>query len=206
MTVVYRPIDGEQVSEQWWVILNHLRTVMGVAFNVNEGHRTWARQEELVREKGLWSPSNMHGAAAPSANAPHIRTGRIDHAIDFNNSQGVINALGRLGVSARRTVPGEEWHLEVTAVDLIKLAAKLAGSSDPVLHQGQTGVSVIRLKKLLYSAGMRNFTSAHSSSRFVPFFSAYTASAVRRFQKEHGMGADGIVGPKTWVALRKAAG
>lgn len=206
MTVVYKPIDGEQVSEQWWVILTYLRNVKHVQFHVNEGHRTWARQEELVREKGLWSPSNMHGAAAPSANAPHIRTGRLDHAIDFDNSTAVIYALSQLGVIARRTVPGESWHLEVAASDLVKLAAKLGGSSDPTLKQGQMGPSVVRLKKLLYSAGIRHFTSAHSSSRYVPYFSKWTAAAVRRFQRAHGMSPDGIVGPKTWAALRKAAG
>jgi hypothetical protein len=127
MAVKYSAIDGEEVSGAWIGLLRDLRHVDHVDFNVNEGHRTLARQAELVREKGLWTPSNPTGAAAPSANAPHIRTGRADHAIDFDNAVGVIAAARKRGVTLRQTVmPHEPWHVEANLVDLHRYNARRA--------------------------------------------------------------------------------
>ena len=116
-SVLYRPIDGEKVSREWLPVLLDMRED-GVAFRVNEGHRTWARQEELVRQKGVYSASNRTGAARLSASAPHIRTGRIDHAIDFSNDPAVFAWLKAHGLDPARTVPGESWHIEVSAAKL----------------------------------------------------------------------------------------
>lgn len=125
MAVKYVPIDREEVSRAWIGLLRDLRNVDGVRFNVNEGHRTMARQAELVRLKGLWSPSNPTGAAAPSPTAPHIRTGRPDHAIDFDNAIGVIAAARRRGVTLRQTVmPHEPWHVEADLTDLRRYNAR----------------------------------------------------------------------------------
>jgi hypothetical protein len=118
MSVTYVPIDGERVSRAWFPLLHDLR-VAGVAFNVNEGHRTRERQQELIDEKGLWSPSNPTGAAAVSDNAPHIWTGRPDHAIDFDNAAGVVAAARKRGVTLRQTVmPHEPWHVVPDLDDL----------------------------------------------------------------------------------------
>jgi hypothetical protein len=112
MTVTYVPIDGEEVSGAWIGLLRDLRNVDGIRFNVNEGHRTFARQRELIAQKGPWSPSNPTGAAAATDNAPHIWTGRADHAIDFENVAGVITAARKRGVTLRQTVlPYEPWHV-----------------------------------------------------------------------------------------------
>lgn len=118
MSVIYRRFDGERVSRPWERLLRDLRA-RGVHFHLNEGHRTFARQAELVREKGIWSPSNPTGAAVPSRNAPHIRTGRFDHACDFDNAAAVENAARARGVTLRATVPGEPWHLEADRAELL---------------------------------------------------------------------------------------
>jgi murein L,D-transpeptidase YcbB/YkuD len=203
MTVVYKPIDGELVSAEWYAVLTKMRSE-GVQFHVNEGHRTMARQAQLY---ALYRAGRGALAAVPSPYAPHIRTGRIDHAIDFNGAAGVIAWLHRNGgSSAYLAVPGESWHVEVSAAQLRSMAAHFDMSgNDPTLHQGQVGPSIVRLKKLLYSAGMREFSGAHSSNRYNPYFSKYTKASVRRFQIAHHLGNDGVVGPKTWAALRKAA-
>jgi lysozyme len=105
--------DHEHVSRAWFALLWDIAKHDHVNFNVNEGHRTMARQAELVRELGLFnSQTNPHGAAAPSDHAPHIKTGHPDHAIDFDNAQGVINAAAKRGVRLTRTVSTESWHLE----------------------------------------------------------------------------------------------
>ncbi len=35
-------------------------------------------------------------------------------------------------------------------------------------------------------------------------YGAETIAAVKEFQKDHGLTADGVCGPKTWAALKKA--
>jgi len=76
-------------------------------------------------------------------------------------------------------------------------------SGEPTLRQGQTGPSVVTLKKLLYDKGYRNFSGENSSNRYNPFFGQHTAEVVRRFQRDRNMAPDGVVGPNTWTALRK---
>lgn len=111
--------DHEKVSSEWFVLLWDLAHKDKVSFNVNEGHRTMARQAELVRELGLFnSQTNPHGAAAPSAHAPHIKSGHPDHAIDFDNASDVISAAHKRGVELIRTVSTESWHLEPNPAQL----------------------------------------------------------------------------------------
>jgi hypothetical protein len=159
----FRSRDHEFVSKQWYTLLWDLTYHDHVQFNVNEGHRTMARQQQLVNELGLWSPSNPHGAAKPSPNAPHIKTGHPNHAIDFDNAQGVINAAQHRGVTLARTVSTESWHLEPNPDQLaryykknwarvnrerLKLVAKNAAKrivkkSPPVTHASNEVVDFI---------------------------------------------------------------
>jgi GH24 family phage-related lysozyme (muramidase) len=118
MSVIYKRFDGERVSRPWERLLRDLRA-RGTHFHLNEGTETFARQAELVREKGVWSPENPTGAARPSPFAPHIRTGRFDHACDFDNSAAVEMAARARGVTLRATVPGEPWHLEADRAELL---------------------------------------------------------------------------------------
>lgn len=124
MAVTYRRFDGERVSRPWYRLLADLRAA-GLAFHLNEGHRTFARQRELFNENmhlvgGRWVPKPGHPlTAVPSPTAPHIRTGRFDHACDFDNAAGVEVAARRLGVTLRLTVPGEGWHLEADRAQLL---------------------------------------------------------------------------------------
>lgn len=128
MSVTYRRLpvdisrDRERVSDQWYWVLMELRK-RGYHFNVNEGHRTMARQWELYRTLGPYNGSS--GAAYPSPSAPHIRVGRFDHAIDFDGADTVITGLRKLGVAASKPVAGESWHVEVNADELAREAAKL---------------------------------------------------------------------------------
>lgn len=124
MAVKYRKLyfnsrDNELVSEQIFVLLYDIHESRPTGWNVNEGKRTWARQEELVREKGVWSPSNPTGAAAPSHNAPHIWTGRPDHALDLDGVTVVMQEARRRGVTLTQTIlPNEPWHVVPDAEEL----------------------------------------------------------------------------------------
>jgi murein L,D-transpeptidase YcbB/YkuD len=96
-------------------------------------------------------------------------------------------------------VPGEAWHVELPAKDLKRLASKHGDL--PVLRRGSKGPSVVKLKKRLWDAGIREFSGEHSSNRYDPFYGIWTERAVKRFQDSHGMKPDGVVGPSTWKAL-----
>lgn len=118
---------GKRVSTSWGVVLRAAHRA-GVAIPLNSGRRTLDEQEDLVKQKGLWSPSNPTGAAAPNPNAPHIRVGREDHALDIS-FPGVLDFqkwLAHQGVNSHRPIAAEPWHLEVLREsDLIALAKKL---------------------------------------------------------------------------------
>ncbi len=201
MGVTYKNIDGERVSVQWYSVLTDMRK--DVSFNVNEGHRTMARQQYFWNCYRTASCNGGSVAARPSPVAPHIRTGRLDHAIDFSNDGAVFNWLARKGLRPARTVSGESWHIEVPKDELVAYHRLHGGSNDPVLKLGQTGPSVLKLKKLLYAKGVRNFSGADNSSRYIPYFGKYTKQAIQRFQRANGLKADGVVGASTWRALRK---
>lgn len=132
MAVKYRRFDGELVSAEWHGLLVDLRYVDRVQFYLTEGKRTKARQQELLNEKGLWSPANPFGAAAVSDTAPHIRTGRKDHALDLIRAKGaaggtpqaMLNAAQKRGVTLKKTVPTEDWHREADLGELERYRAR----------------------------------------------------------------------------------
>jgi hypothetical protein len=130
MAVHYKPFDNELVSVQWYSVLSAARRA-GVSFHVNEGHRTMARQWYFWN---LYKAGKGNLAAYPSTNAPHIRTGRIDHALDVEATTGGASRLTswmrRHGLPANFTVRGEPWHIETTAAALNKFYAKNKGGRD----------------------------------------------------------------------------
>lgn len=79
-----------------------------------------------------------------------------------------------------------------------KVAARLyAGQGDPVLSLGDTGSKVEDVQRALNKHG---FTCTVDGD-----FGPNTEKAVKAFQAARGMAADGIVGAKTWAALRETA-
>jgi hypothetical protein len=126
MAVTYRRWDADdRVSAQWYAVLSAAKAD-GVSFLVTDGHRTMAEQQER------WNTFQHGGARAafPSPTAPHIRTGRPDHAIDVNARDGGAGRLAtwlhKHGAAASFPVPGEAWHIEVPRDDLERLAKKVA--------------------------------------------------------------------------------
>ena len=63
-----------------------------------------------------------------------------------------------------------------------------------LLKKGSSGEEVRDLQELLNKAGYDCGTADG-------VFGTKTETAVKRFQAEHGLGADGIVGEKTWAML-----
>lgn len=67
-------------------------------------------------------------------------------------------------------------------------------NTDVVLRQGDSGSAVAELQRLLNAKGAKLTIDS--------IFGAGTLTAVINFQRSKGLVADGIVGAKTWVALR----
>ncbi|MBA3240078.1 MAG: hypothetical protein H0T60_02535 [Acidobacteria bacterium] len=108
-------IDGNPVSREWYIVLSACRND-GIRFHLNEGRRAIKQQWKFWR---LYrSGGNL--AAYPSPTAPHIRVGRIDHALDVESTgrksdgvDAVISWAARRGVRLVKTVQGEAWHIEI---------------------------------------------------------------------------------------------
>lgn len=69
--------------------------------------------------------------------------------------------------------------------------------ADPTLKRGAQGPMVVRLQRALTAAG---YSVADDGD-----FGDGTDSAVRRFQAARSLDVDGVVGARTWAALRGAA-
>lgn len=171
---------------------------------LNQGARTIAEQWVFYNHyRKYGSPL----AAYPAPGAPHIKWGRNNHALDINAGSGhgqaqhVAGFYRAHGISVAFNVSSEAWHMDtLDSAALKRAAAKLRGG--PILKRGSKGATVVRLKKLLYAKGVRNFSGKRSSNRAHPVFNQFTKAAVQRFQRTHGLTPDGVVGPSTWRKLR----
>jgi peptidoglycan hydrolase-like protein with peptidoglycan-binding domain len=69
-----------------------------------------------------------------------------------------------------------------------------AGLDPPLVKKGSTGAAVTKAQHLLELMG-------YDPGPIDGIFGAKTEAAVKRFQTDFGLTADGIVGPKTWAML-----
>jgi len=119
--------DGKRVSAEWRAVLQFARD-QGVSFHLNSGQRTMREQQALYN-------AYLHGsgvlAARPNANAPHIKQGRADHALDVQEDgtggrHRLQAFLRSIGIPTSLTVPGENWHMEADSQqDLITAAFRI---------------------------------------------------------------------------------
>lgn len=138
MAVKYVDYYGHLVSQEWDIVLRAADRAK-VKFHLNSGHRTMAEQRKLFNQNmrmvhGQWVPRPGRPLTAiPSPTAPHIRIGRIDHALDID-APGVdkfIKFCAKHGLKLRKTVPGEAWHVEADANQLAVVARKLRPKPKP---------------------------------------------------------------------------
>jgi hypothetical protein len=200
--MAYTRYQGERVSKPHAAILRSYERKFGTPVQINDGARTIPEQWDR------WNTYQRGGplAAYPNASAPHIKDGADNHALDINsgNAPGQASHVAAyyksLGVNVAFNVPGEAWHMDTLDVGSLRDAAKKV---DSILKVGSFGPAVVRLKKLLYDKGYRNFSGKRSSNRYRPMFNKWTRAAVKRFQREHGLTPDGVVGPATMKKLER---
>lgn len=207
MAYSYTTHRGKRVSRAHAVMLAAYERKTGRALYINQGARTIAEQT------AFWNHYQRYGwplAAYPSPGAPHIKYGRENHALDINADvvRGLAAFYRANGVPVAFNVPGEPWHMDTPSETALIAAAKRLGGTAflPTIRKGSHGPSVAKLQVYLRMAkdsrGKGYLPAgwhAHES------YTLFVRKAVRRFQREHNLTADGIVGPKTWGVLYRAA-
>lgn len=86
---------------------------------------------------------------------------------------------------------------QVSAVRPSSAPRGTVAASLPTLRQGAKGPSVLSLQNFLRDTGFPVVADGDFGPR--------TLAAVKDFQKSRGLAAKGVVGPRTWAALRAAA-
>lgn len=175
--------------------------------------RTLAQQADLyarARERGVTT-------APPTPNAPHVRGVAFDshtttggrytpspaHVWLTEGGNGAKRVAGESiranGYGFYRTVPGERWHF---AYDPTRDKHMPGAATYPAtIRKGATGATVTRLQTALRAADYRGDLLNRVRLVVDGSFGPATTRAVKRWQKAHGLPADGIVGAKTWASL-----
>lgn len=123
---------------------------------------------------------------------------RVDGAYGPSTLRAVRSFQRSAGLAADGVAGPRTW----AALDASPTAARAAtaptapaaAGSSPILRRGARGDAVRTLQGLLRERGASIPVSGS--------FSARTADAVRAFQRSAGLAVDGVVGPRTWSALR----
>lgn len=175
----------------------------------------------VIEARGLaWQ-----GAAQKGANSTHVSicalanvgdgvTGGLAAGLNdaiatvqhsFPSARQVVGHRDTAGNPTGTNCPGnfiEDWLHSAHGTGSVPGASPVphppASSGPPVLTTGSRGDAVRLLQQLLINHGAK--ISLDGS------FGPATKSAVIAFQRSHGLGGDGIVGPKTWAALTTAGG
>ena len=136
-----------------------------------------------------------HAAAAPSARIAALQVALRSHGLYSGAVDGVNGPLTRsalLTFQRVRRVRATGKLGMATRCKLGRLGTPRLGQR--VLSRGRVGWDVTSLEFRLRPYGL-------AAKRVDGRFDAATAAALRRFQRAHGLGADGIAGTRTFRAL-----
>src|SRR6476659_7363330 len=135
---------------------------------------------------------------------PVLRKGSTDPAV--RDLQTALKALGHDpgpvdGVFSAKTetaVKAFQKKREITADGIVGRVTWInideADQSEPVLRMGSSGLPVRRLQSRMSAVG---FDMGGVDGRF----GAKTEQAVKQLQQQSELGADGVVGAKTWAIV-----
>jgi peptidoglycan hydrolase-like protein with peptidoglycan-binding domain len=156
----------------------------GVTIYLNDGYRSYSEQVYLAEKYGLYSQGGL--AAQPgTSNHGH------GFAVDVDDVAG-----GRAWMDSHgdeygyyETVPRESWHFDCTRTEM-KFQIQTCPFS--TLRHGSVDADV----RLLAA----RFGVSISKS-----FGSRLDEKVRYFQRTHGLKADGVVGPATWLKVLRGS-
>lgn len=146
--------------------------------------------------KGRTSPY-VYAGTDQYTSGKYVADGKFD-ANTKDQQPGILAMVlrtGKMGTAKenedQKDEPGKKPVKEPDSDDKPKSPPKPTVAT--LFKKGDKGAQIKEIQKLL------KMKSAHQTGYFGPI----TEAAVKAFQKEHGLQADGIVGPKTMAALKK---
>lgn len=196
-------LDTRLSNAQYTICIEAIRRGIIEPEDLNEGLRTMGEQWAFYRNQPPL-------AAFPSPLAPHIKKGFNNQAVDGNSLNGAIQRLAQfyqsLGIPVAFNVSGESWHMDVLSHLAVVAAAKKIRKerSKAVLNRGDRQKAVKFLKYQLHyildpQTKLPYFKPGETrpNKGYPVTFGTDLESAVKRFQGDHKLKADGEVGPLT---------
>lgn len=182
--------DTILIDDALVVALQQLRDYFNKPVIIGSGFRT---DTYNARIGGARNSLHLRGMAAD------IDVGRpaLDPLIVCMKAQ----ALGLSGLGCYQYANGQSWsHIGSGATG--KFWTQNAPDRQvyidtflPVLRKGSTRTDAVRIAQQLLARSFAIDADGHFGSK--------TLTVVKRFQAEHGLVTDGVIGPKTWAALFK---
>lgn len=153
-------------------------------------YRTYAEQVYLWNHVAHAHDTNWVAYPGTSNHGLGLAVDLASHAMRL-----IIDAIGAQYGWAKKwsDAPVEWWHIRWKA-GVWKGKAPFAA-----LRSKSTGDRVKWVQRRLRAKGFKSVPAAHKSG--YGFFGRTTISAVKRFQKAHGLTQDGVVGKATWLKL-----
>jgi len=182
-------------------VVRRAAQITEVPFQITEGGRTLARQKELVRLGASRTMRSRHLTGHAVDVVAYVGS-RVSWEFPLYRSiaEAFKAASRELGIPVEW---GGDWrsfkdgpHFQLPWKQYPAAGAKRPSPAEVnTLLIGSAGEMVIELQGLLIKHGAKLKVDGDFGPR--------TDHAVRAFQKQAGLTADGIVGPKTWAALKR---
>ena len=200
-------LDTRLSNAHYVVCTEAIRRGIIIPSDLNEGRRTLSEQWQFYRNQPPL-------AAFPSPNAPHIKVGRENHDLDVNSYNNAAKRLANfyesLGIDVSFCVGGENWHICVhSEAQLKEAAAQIKRRRDrEVSKVGERESRISFFKHQLHylkdPRTAKPYFDNRPSDGYNDKFTPELQQAVKAFQRDHYLKADGIIGPATDRRIDKA--